>query len=145
MPDMMPKEQALAIAKIQKHCLDATNMTEEEAYTFAFRCWQLNYVRADKKEIFYYRSGGRAHGKMQELILQLDRENRQLTAEIEQLRERHASYDRQIKADAMTEFAESLKKYYFNTLTGSCNSSLVAYHIDQILKDKLEKLEGESQ
>lgn len=68
-----------------------------------------------------------------------------LIAEIEQLRERHAAYDRQIKADAMTEFAESLKKYYFNTLTGDCNSSLVAYHIDQILKDKLKKLEGESQ
>lgn len=67
-----------------------------------------------------------------------------LTAEIEQLRERHASYDKQIRAEAITDFAESLKKYYFNTLTGGCNSSLVAYHIDQILNDKLKKLEGES-
>lgn len=67
----------------------------------------------------------------------------ELTAEIDQLRERHASYDRQIKAEAITDFAESLKKYYFDTLTGGCNSSLVAYHIDEILKDKLKKLEGE--
>lgn len=69
----------------------------------------------------------------------------ELAAENEQLRERHAAYDRQIKADAMTEFAESLKKYYFDTLKGSTNSSLVAHHIDEILKDKLKKLEGESQ
>ena len=68
-----------------------------------------------------------------------------LIAEIEQLRIRHAAYDRQLKADAMTEFAESLKKYYFVTLKGSTNSNLVAHHIDEILKDKLKKLEGESQ
>lgn len=66
-----------------------------------------------------------------------------LIAENEQLRERHAAYDRQIRAEAITDFAESLKKYYFDTTQGSSPCCLVAYHIDQILKDKLKKLEGE--
>lgn len=66
-----------------------------------------------------------------------------LITENEQLRERHAAYDRQIRAEAMTELANSLKKYYFDTLTGGTNCSLVAHHIDEILKDKLKKLEGE--
>lgn len=59
----------------------------------------------------------------------------ELIAEIEQLRTRHAALDRQIRADARREFAEKLKNYYFNTLKGSTNSTLVAYHIDQILED----------
>lgn len=62
-----------------------------------------------------------------------------LIAENEQLRERNASYDRQIRADARREFAEKLKNYYFNTLKGSTNSNLVAFHIDQILADMERK------
>ena len=45
MGDMMPKEQADYINDIQQYCLDATNMTEQEAYNFAFRCWQLGFVK----------------------------------------------------------------------------------------------------
>jgi hypothetical protein len=41
----MPKEQREYIEKIQKDCLESTNMTESEAWTFAFRCWQLDYVK----------------------------------------------------------------------------------------------------
>ena len=144
MPDMMPKEQALAIERIKNHCLDATNMTEEEAYNFAFRCWQLNYVRADKKEVLYFRSGSRAGGKTQALILQLDRENARLTAENEQLRERHASLDRQIRKKARREFAEKIKNYYIknhNSIKGSINCDLVAYQIEQILTDMERKEE----
>lgn len=65
----------------------------------------------------------------------------ELIAENEQLRERNASYDKQIRADARREFAEKLKNYYFNTLKGSTNSTLVAYHIDQILADMERKEE----
>lgn len=43
----------------------------------------------------------------------------------------------QIRAAAMTELADSLKKY-FNALNGGTNSNLVAYHIDQVLQDKLK-------
>lgn len=50
--DMMPKEQQNYIEKIQKHCLEETNMTENEAYDFAFRCWQLDYDRIPKKKEF---------------------------------------------------------------------------------------------
>jgi hypothetical protein len=68
-------------------------------------------------------------------------ENERLTAENEKLRERHAALDSRIRADARKEFAEKLKNYYFNTLTGSTNSALVAYHIDQILADMERKEE----
>lgn len=49
MGDVMPKEQAEWIADTQKYCLEATNMTEQEAYNFAFRCWQLGFAK--KKHI----------------------------------------------------------------------------------------------
>ena len=64
-----------------------------------------------------------------------------LIAENEQLRIRHADLDRQIRAEARREFAEKLKNYYFNTLKGSTNSNLVAFHIDQILADMERKEE----
>lgn len=66
----------------------------------------------------------------------------ELTAENEQLRERNASYDKQIRADARREFAEKLKNYYIKnagSLKGSINCDLVAYHIDQILADMERK------
>ena len=39
--DCMPKEQYEAIKAMQEYLLELTNMTEEEALNFAFRCWQL--------------------------------------------------------------------------------------------------------
>lgn len=48
MGEQMPKEQEEYIKKIQRDCLERTNMTEGEAYTFAFRCWQLGYVKVPK-------------------------------------------------------------------------------------------------
>lgn len=54
MGDVMPKEQADYIHNVKLYCLNATNMTEQEAYTFAFRCWQLGFVKKKHivKEIF---------------------------------------------------------------------------------------------
>lgn len=95
-------------------------------------------------KIVYVSKGGRAHGKTQELIQQLICKNDTLTTENEQLRERNASYDRQIGADARREFAEKLKNYYIKnagSLKGSINCDLVAYHIDQILADMERKEE----
>lgn len=43
-------------------------------------------------------------------------------------------------ASLLTEFADRLKRYY-STLNGGTNSTLVAYHIDQILKEIKEKKE----
>ena len=45
MSNCMPKEQKEYIERIQKDCLESTNMTESEAYSFAFRCWQMDYVK----------------------------------------------------------------------------------------------------
>ena len=42
------------------------------------------------------------------------------------------------RADTVREFAERLKKYY-SILNSSTNSNLVAYHIDQVAKEMLEK------
>ena len=41
--ECMPKEEELVIKEIQQYCLEATNMTESEAYEFAFRCKQLRF------------------------------------------------------------------------------------------------------
>ena len=41
MADCMPKEQYDFIREIQRHMLDASNMTEYEAWDFAFRVWQF--------------------------------------------------------------------------------------------------------
>lgn len=59
MGDQMSKEQQEYIEKIQKDCLERTNMTEEEAWNFAFRCWQLGYMKPTKvlvEQIFNYGS-----------------------------------------------------------------------------------------
>ena len=42
----------------------------------------------------------------------------------------------QVRADAITEFAERLKKYY-SSFTGKTSTVLTAYHIDQIAKEML--------
>ena len=49
MGDCMPREQANYIHDVQLYCLNATNMTEQEAYNFAFHCWQLGFEK--KKHI----------------------------------------------------------------------------------------------
>ena len=41
MSDCMPKELNKHIKAMQDYLLDVTNMTEEDAWNFAFRCWQL--------------------------------------------------------------------------------------------------------
>lgn len=77
-------------------------------------------------------------------VMQLPSNVANLIAENEQLRERNASYDRQIRADARREFAEKLKNYYnknFNSLKDSINCAGVTYHIDQILADMERKEE----
>lgn len=45
MGDCIPKEQQEYIEAIKKDCLGRTNMTEQEAWTFGFRCWQLGYAK----------------------------------------------------------------------------------------------------
>lgn len=42
-----------------------------------------------------------------------------------------------VRADAITEFAERLKKYY-NNLKGKTSPTLTAYHIDQIKQEMLQ-------
>ena len=44
----------------------------------------------------------------------------------------------QIRAEAITEFADRLKNYY-NHLKGQTSAPLVAYHIDQIAKELIQK------
>ena len=66
------------------------------------------------------------------------------STEIEQLRVRHASLDKQIRKKARRQFAEKLKSYYnknFNSLKDSINCAGVTYHIDQILADMERKEE----
>ena len=97
-----------------------------------------------RPKIVFVSKGGRAHGETQELIQRLICENNRITAENERLRVRHASYDRQIRADVRRQFAEKLKNYYIkncSSLKGSINCDLVAYHIDQILEDMERKEE----
>jgi hypothetical protein len=43
MGDVMPKEQSDYISKIKDECLEKTNMSEQEAWDFGLRCWQLGY------------------------------------------------------------------------------------------------------
>lgn len=43
----------------------------------------------------------------------------------------------EIRAAAIKEFADRLKKYY-NILNSTTSSVLVAYHIDQVAKEMLE-------
>ena len=48
MGDQMPKDQYEYIKAIQDDCLECTNMTENEAWNFAFRCWQLGYKKEEQ-------------------------------------------------------------------------------------------------
>lgn len=49
----MPKEQYEYIKSIQDDCLKSTNMTEQEAWSFAFRCWQLGYAKIEPLAKYY--------------------------------------------------------------------------------------------
>lgn len=55
--DMMPKEQYEYIKGIQDEMLESTNMTESEAWSFGFRCWQNGYHKINK-ELEQYRALG---------------------------------------------------------------------------------------
>ena len=46
--DVMSKEQQNLIYSIRDYTLDSTNMTEDEAYRFAFRCYQLDMIRSKR-------------------------------------------------------------------------------------------------
>ena len=61
--DQMPKDQQEYIDSIQKYALEATNMKENEAYDFAFRCWQLDFEHerlgiSNKKEFLNFLGRG---------------------------------------------------------------------------------------
>lgn len=60
--EQMPKDQSDYINKLKDYCKDATNMTDEEAYNFAFRCWQLDMsnhiVRAPRREFLRFTGRG---------------------------------------------------------------------------------------
>lgn len=45
MADFMCKEQREYIENIERDMFESTNMTKEEAYEFAFRCWQCGYAK----------------------------------------------------------------------------------------------------
>lgn len=49
MTEQMPKEQYEYIKRIQDDMLECTNMTENEAWDFAFRCWQCGYDKVSKE------------------------------------------------------------------------------------------------
>ena len=69
---------------------------------------------------------------------------KELTEENGRLEAAHAmllgATEEKARADAITEFAERLKKYY-RSFDGKTSTTLAAYHIDQI---KQEMLKGDS-
>jgi hypothetical protein len=46
----MPKEQYEFVTKVKNDMLINTNMNEEEAWDFGFRCWQMGYAKVEKGE-----------------------------------------------------------------------------------------------
>lgn len=52
---MMSKEQSEKIDRVKKEMLERTNMTENEAYDFAFRCWQcgLDFTEELEQQLAY--------------------------------------------------------------------------------------------
>lgn len=60
--EQMPKDQSDYINKLERYCKEATNMTDNEVYHFAFRCWQLDMsnhvVRAPRKEFLRFTGRG---------------------------------------------------------------------------------------
>lgn len=69
MTEQMPKEQYEYIKRIQDDMLECTNMTENEAWDFAFRCWQCGYNKINK-ELEQYR----ALGTVEELRVARDKQ-----------------------------------------------------------------------
>lgn len=47
--DCMPKAQFEFVQKVKTDMLKNTNMTEDEAWDFGFRCWQMGYVKVERK------------------------------------------------------------------------------------------------
>lgn len=50
--DIMPKEQIEYIENLSKFMLDKTGMSKEQAWHFAFRCWQFKGVETFRKLVF---------------------------------------------------------------------------------------------
>lgn len=88
--------------------------------------------------------------KLTEANEQYQTENMVLSGEIERLSGKVEQYEEERKyhfemsglriaegkANALRKFAERIKRYY-NTLNGKTNSFLVAYHIDEVLKEMI--------
>ena len=49
MTDCMPKAQYEFVTKVKNDMLTNTNMTEDEAWNFGFRCWQMGYANVERK------------------------------------------------------------------------------------------------
>ena len=49
MTDCMPKEQYEFVTKVKNDMLINTNMNEDEAWNFGFRCWQMGYAKVNKR------------------------------------------------------------------------------------------------
>lgn len=68
--EQMPFEQQDYIDRLKQYCLDVTNMKEDEAYHFAFRCWQLNMdnhvVRNPRHEFLGFLGRGSCYNVVKE-------------------------------------------------------------------------------
>lgn len=51
--------------------------------------------------------------------------------------------ENKVKAEAITRFAEKLIKYYTVSVKGNTLGCMVAYYIEEKLKDELRRLEDE--
>ena len=51
MGDVMSKEVQEFLDTIENDCLESTNMSKEQALSFAFGCWQLGYEKVKKCKI----------------------------------------------------------------------------------------------
>lgn len=51
------------IKEIQDYMLAASNMTEQEAYSFAFRCWQFNFRKIQDGAVVLTKEELKEHDK----------------------------------------------------------------------------------
>ena len=48
MCDLMPKAQFEFVTQVKNDMLKNTNMNEDEAWDFGFRCWQCGYAKTER-------------------------------------------------------------------------------------------------
>ena len=111
------------IEPIRKHMLRATNMTEEEAYDFAFRCWQCGYQNIDEDSVVLTREEyeklleqrRKARSEMKRfkrkyLYTKLDKDR--LSIENERLHEMKLALENQLIQSGLTEYvgADEIEK-----------------------------------